>query len=126
MASRFDRDDKAAGPIVTAIGPRGFTVDGGIYPALLLTPERADGWDHPALVDLTIDDLAPLLALNPAPEFIVLGTGAAMAFAPKSLRKALAARGVGIEAMDSRAAARTWGMLRAEGRWIAAAIMRLG
>ena len=32
-------------------------------------------------------------------------------------------QGIGIEAMDGRAAARTWGLLRAEERWIAAAIM---
>ena len=31
----------------------------------------------------------------------------------------------GVEALASRAAARTWGMLRGEGRWIAAAIMPL-
>jgi uncharacterized protein len=66
-----------------------------------------------------------LLALTPPPEFILLGTGSAMAFAPPSLVRQLEARGIGIEAMDSRAAARTWGMLRAEERWIAAALMPL-
>jgi uncharacterized protein len=39
--------------------------------------------------------------------------------------KALDERGFAIEAMDSRAAARTWGVLRAEGRWIVAALMPL-
>jgi uncharacterized protein len=36
------------------------------------------------------------------------------------------ARGLGVEAMDSRAAARAWGVLRAEGRWIVAALLPLG
>jgi uncharacterized protein len=122
---RFDRVPGADGPLVQAIGPKGFTVDGGIYPGLLLTPVRAEGWSPPPLADLMVADLEPLLRLEPAPEFILLGTGTTMAFAPRPLVSALEARGIGVEAMDSRAGARTWGVLRAEGRWIAAALMPL-
>jgi uncharacterized protein len=121
----WDRDARASGPVVQRFSSRGFVVDGGAYEGLLLTPERADGWQAPPLAELAIEHLAPLLALTPPPEFILLGTGSAMAFAPPSLAKQLEARGIGIEAMDSRAAARTWGMLRAEERWIAAALMPL-
>jgi uncharacterized protein len=120
---RWDRDPKAPGPLVQGFSGRGFSVDGGVYEGLLLTPERADGWDAPPLAELTIEHLAPLLALQPPPEFILLGTGATMSFAPRALVRALDERGIGIEAMDSRAAARTWGVLRAEERWIAAALM---
>jgi uncharacterized protein len=106
-------------------GPGGGAVDGGIYRALLLTPESASEWEAPALADLDVAHLAPVLALDPPPEFLILGTGPAMAFAPRRLVEALETRGIGIETMDSRAAARTWGLLRAEERWIAAAIMPL-
>ena len=122
---RFDRDPSPHGPVVQGFRPEGFVVDGGVYTALLLTPERADGWQAPPLAALTIDHLAPLLALVPPPEFLLLGTGATMAFPPKRLVADLEARDIGIEAMDSRAAARTWGMLRGEDRWIAAALMPL-
>ena len=122
---RWDRDPQASGPIVQGVGPRGFTVDGGIYPGLILTPKRADGWDPPALEALTIADVEPALGLQPQPEFLLLGTGATMRFPPRSLVRALDERGIGIESMDSRAAARTWGVLRAEDRWIAAALMPL-
>jgi len=122
---RFVRDPKAPGPVVQGVGPRGFTVDGGIYPGLLLTPVRADGWAPPALEALGIADLEPLLSLQPPPEFVLLGTGATMRFPPRALVKALDERGIGIESMDSRAAARTWGVLRAEDRWIAAGLMPL-
>lgn len=125
MASRFDRDPRASGPVVQGFTERGFSVDGGVYGGLLLTPKRADEWLAPALAQLGIDDLEPLLALDPPPEFILLGTGAATAFPPRNLVRALEERGLGIEAMDSRAAARTWGMLRGEERWIAAALMPL-
>jgi uncharacterized protein len=125
MAPRFDRDPAAGGPVVQGFAGGGFSVDGGVYRALLLTPVEAAEWDPPALAELGVDHFAALLALDPAPEFLILGTGRAMAFPPRGLVRALEDRGIGVEAMDSRAAARTWGMLRAEERWIAAAIMPL-
>jgi uncharacterized protein len=125
MAPRFERDRAAAGPTVQGFAGGGFTVDGQTYQGVMLTPERALGWEAPPLAELTADALEPVLALEPPPEFLILGTGAATAFPPPALRRALEARGIGVEAMDSRAAARTWGVLRAEERWIVAAIMPL-
>jgi uncharacterized protein len=125
MASRFDRAPKASGPVVQGFVGRGFSVDGGVYEGLLLTPKRADEWRAPPLAELSVEDLEPVLSLNPPPEFLLLGTGPVMAFPPRDLVAALDARGIGVEAMDSRAAARTWGMLRGEERWIAAALMPL-
>ena len=120
---KSDRDSE--GPVISGFSGRGFRVDGGVYEGLLISPERADGWAPPPLAILGESDLAPLLALDPKPEFIVLGTGSAMARPPASLIAALSARGVGIDFMDSRAAARLWGVLRAEKRWIAAALYPL-
>lgn len=119
------RSKAAPGPLVQRLSADGFSVDGTIYGAVLLTAEQAIAWDPPALAELAPDHLSPLLALDPPPEFLILGTGAAMAFPPRGLVAALEARGIGLEAMDSRAAARTWGLLRGEGRWIAAALMPL-
>ena len=126
MAQRFERDPAARGPVVQGFSGTGFSVDGGVYRALLLTPAGAREWDAPPRVEeLALADLADLLALDPAPEFLILGTGPATGFPPRPLVRALEERGIGVEAMDSRAAARTWGMLRGEERWIAAAIMPL-
>lgn len=123
MAPRFDRDPQAPGPVVQGFVRGGFSVDGNVYRGLMLTPESAREWSPPALSGLTVGELEPLLGMDP--EFVILGTGPTMAFPPPPLARALEARGIGLEAMDSRAAARTWGMLRAEERWIAAAIMPL-
>ncbi|WP_114953149.1 Mth938-like domain-containing protein [Sphingosinicella terrae] len=125
MAPSFQRSRPASGPLVQGFAGGGFSVDGKVYPALLLTPERAAAWTPPLLAELRPEDLQPLLDLSPAPEFILVGTGPAMAFPPRTLVRELEKRGIGVEAMDSRAAARTWGLLRAEERWIAAAIMGL-
>jgi uncharacterized protein len=115
---RMDRE-KTDGPMISAIGRAGFKVDDGYYTALSISPERADGWEPPAF------DVAALLALDPAPEFLLLGTGSTLRQPPLAFKRAVEKRGFGIEAMDSRAAARAWAVLRGEGRWIVAALYPL-
>ncbi len=122
---KAERTAAAPGPLVQGFAGRGFRVGGVTYEGVLLTPEAASAWAAPALAALTEAAVAPLLALSPAPEFILLGTGAASAFPSRAFVAALEERGIGVEAMDSRAAARTWGLLRGEGRWIAAALLPL-
>ena len=122
---KAERAPAAPGPLVQGFAGRGFRVDGASFEAVLLTPEAASAWDSPALAALAEGDVAPLLALSPPPEFILLGTGETLAFPPRAFTAALEERGIGVEAMDSRAAARAWGLLRGEGRWIAAALMPL-
>jgi uncharacterized protein len=117
---KIDRDPSAPGPIVHGFGPRGFRIEQGYYPALLLTPSSAYGWEPPAFEAL--DTAALESILTPKPEFLLLGTGARLRRAPPALAAASNALGLGIEVMDSRAAARAWGVLRGEGRPIAAAL----
>lgn len=125
---RIDRE-RGAGPVVTGLSPRGFKVRAGafegIYTALTITPEAVAAWNPPPLGALTPDDLAPLLALSPLPEFILLGTGPTLLRAPPAFVAAVEAAGTGVEAMDSRAAARAWAVLRGEDRWIAGALYPL-
>jgi uncharacterized protein len=117
---RMDRA-RTDGPVVSGLSSQGFRVDDNIYRALAITPVRADGWEPPAIEALDLAALAPVLGLDPPPEFVLLGTGTALIRPPVPLIRSLEARGIGVEAMDSRAAARAWGMLRSEGRWIAGA-----
>jgi uncharacterized protein len=122
---RWEQDERAPGPIVQGFTAGGFSINGRVYQAALLTPEHAQIWTPPPLSDLTLDQLEPLFSAGRLPEFVILGTGKTMAFPPRTLVRDIESRGLGVEAMDSRAAARTWGMLRGEGRWIAAALMPL-
>ncbi|MDB5692249.1 MAG: hypothetical protein JWO81_1312 [Alphaproteobacteria bacterium] len=124
--AKLGQDPAPAGPVVTAFAAGGgFSVQGEIYEGIFLTPERAFAWSPPAISVLAIADLEPVLALDPPPEFVLLGTGRRLGFPPRTLTRALEERGIGLEAMDSRAAARTWGLLRGEERWIVAALMPL-
>ena len=125
-ALAFERSPAPRGPVVQGLSADGFRIDGRTYAAALLTPEGAAAWvDAPALEALTPKHVEAVLAIEPQPEFLILGTGAAQAFPPRAFVRALEERGIGVEAMDSRAAARTWGMLRAEERWIVAALLPL-
>jgi uncharacterized protein len=124
-APRFEPAPPPAGPRVQGFTGRGFRIGGQAYEGVLLTPDRALAWRAPALAALAMADVAPALAIDPPPEFLLFGAGPVMAFPPRAFVAALEARGIGVEAMDSRAAARTWGLLRGEGRWIAAALMPL-
>ena len=117
---KLDRSPRAAGPVITGFAGAGFRIDGQPTDGgVLLTPEWWRPWDG----ELTEATLEPLAAI--APEFILIGTGPALVRPPRGLIAALDARGIGVEAMDSRAAARAWGVLRGEDRWIAAALRAL-
>jgi uncharacterized protein len=122
---KAERTPAAPRPLVQGFAGRHFRVGGVTYEAVLLTPGATMAWSAPALDALIAADLALLLAVHPAPEFILLGTGPVLRRPSPALVAALDTQGIGLEAMDSRAAARTWGLLRGEGRWIAAALLPL-
>lgn len=129
--AEFTQDPRASGPVITGFTPRGFKLDGDnlgqrrVDGSLVLTPVSAMPWDAPAIETMDISAMDQVLALDPPPEFVLLGTGSAMAHPPRAFIRAMEERGIGVEVMDSRAAARAWGILRSEERWIAAAIMGL-
>ena len=120
---RIAEEQRGAGPIVTGFGPGGFKVGEARYRAVLLTVVVAQDWAPPLLRELTAADLQ--LLLDARPEFLLLGTGATLRRPSPALAQALDAQGVGLELMDSRAAARAWGVLRGEGREVGAALYPL-
>ncbi len=86
----------------------------------LTSDEILDGWCDRAVAELRVEDFAALLQTNP--EIVILGTGKSNVFAPRELVFALARRSVGLEVMDTKAAARTFNVLAGEGRQIAAVL----
>lgn len=120
---RITRDPTAPGPIVRGFAATGFRVGEIAYPALILSPDWHEPWSPPPFKLLAPESVAALV--DEAPEFLLLGTGANLRRAPAAFVAALEARGLGVEVMDSRAAARAWGVLRTEGRKICAALYPL-
>jgi uncharacterized protein len=56
-------------------------------------------------------------------EFVLLGVGPYPAPAPRAVREALQRAGMGLEVMDTAAAARTYNVIVGQGRRIAAALL---
>ena len=61
--------------------------------------------------------------LELSPEVVLLGTGDCQRMPPAELYAAFAARGIGLEVMDNRAACRTYNVLLGEYREVAVALM---
>lgn len=102
---------------VEGYGPGFFRIAGLVrHGPVLVQPAGVGDWGG-------FDDLAPLLALAGATDVLFCGTGAAPAHVPRPLREALEAAGIGVEAMATPAAARTYNVCLSEGRRVAAALL---
>ena len=88
---------------------------------VVVSPQTVMEWRVSGFEALTAEDFGFVAALKP--EIMILGTGAAQRFPRPDLTCALAATGVGVEVMDSRAACRTYNILATEGRKVVAAIL---
>lgn len=69
------------------------------------------------------DDTAAPLTLVGRIDVLFVGTGTGIAHVPAAFREALEAQGIGVEAMASPAAARTYNVLLGEGRRVAVALI---
>jgi len=78
-------------------------------------------WPVHSAAALRWEDLQ--VVLEHEPDIILLGTGAAQVFPPFSIPAELSRRRVGFEAMDTAAACRTFNVLLAEDRRVAAALI---
>lgn len=111
---------------VTSYG-RGYVAINGVRHerSLVVLPDRivAD-WNVPDLESLTPADICAVAALKP--ELVLLGTGDQLRFPDSSLLAAFAKAGIGAEIMDTAAACRTYNILAAEGRTVAAALIISG
>jgi uncharacterized protein len=89
--------------------------------SVALTPEEILGvWPSTPIAALTIADFAGIFATRP--EIVLLGTGSSNVFPPRELTFAFARNGVGLEVMDTAAAARTFNVLANESRRVAAVL----
>ena len=112
-------------PSIDAFGDGGFRLDGERHEgSLLIVGDVAQAWPVAGPADLTVDALKPVFDAGRAEvEFLLLGVGARSALPPRAIREALLAAGMGLEFMDTPAAARLYNVLTAEGRRLAAALI---
>ena len=116
----------AAGPIglntFTGYGAGYVAVNGERHESsVIVLPERIIPWPAKAFSSLGPDDFAVFLALGV--EIVILGTGPRQRFPHPRLTAALAQARIGLEVMDVQAACRTYNILVAEERKVAAALL---
>ncbi|MEO0500246.1 MAG: Mth938-like domain-containing protein [Pseudomonadota bacterium] len=116
----------AGSPRITAVRGGRFVVgDEAQEGGFLIWPDGVTPVTARTVDQLGESDFAPLSGLDIPRDVVLIGSGATMAWPDTALLKHLRDEGLGPEVMDSRAAARTYNLLLAEERAVAALILPL-
>jgi uncharacterized protein len=91
--------------------------------SILCLPSGIHAWPPAGADEIDAASLAPVLAEKDALDLLLLGTGPRQQLPSGALRRAFTEAGIGLEAMDTGAACRTYNVLLAEGRPVAAALI---
>jgi uncharacterized protein len=109
---------------IDAYGNGGFRFAGMSHlGSLLVLPSGMHRWDVSDVTTLKPTDFDPVFNEAADIEFLLLGTGPAMARPPKEITAAFAERNIPIDFMNTGSAVRTYGVLLAEKRKVAAAFI---
>ena len=109
--------------IFSGYGPGYVVVNNKKYENSMITmPDKIiEDWQASTVEKLTEEHFKLLIPYEP--EIILLGTGATLRFPSPLVTKNLLESKIGIEVMDTNAACRTYNILMAEGRNVAAALL---
>lgn len=110
--------------VILSYGGGGFRIAGASHiGSVLVLPGRTRAWPVTAMAELMVETLAPLWEEGAAVEVLLIGTGPRTVLLPPPLRAALKERGIVADVMATGAACRTFNVLLAEDRRVAAALM---
>ncbi|MEN8216733.1 MAG: Mth938-like domain-containing protein [Pseudomonadota bacterium] len=98
------------------------TINEKVYTdSIIVMPEYLSDWAVESFEMLEEAHFQALSALRP--EVVLLGTGQKIRFPAPALLASLTNEGIGVEVMNTQAACRTYMILMAEGRAVAAALL---
>ena len=100
----------------------GVTHDGSV----IVFSNRTLAWPVAGIGEMTMDSLLPIVDARESLEIVLIGCGARLTQVPAELRRALRQSGLAVELMDTGAACRTYNVLAAEDRRVAAALIAVG
>ena len=119
---KLHADTPTALNTVTAYGPGFIEINKVRHTsAVLLAPDRVEPWAVASFEALGEADFERVRALNP--EVALLGTGTRQRFPHPRLSRVLSEARIGLEVMTTAAACRTYNILMAEERRVAAALL---
>jgi len=109
--------------IIERYAASGFRVSGVIYRGpVLVFPERTVPWEAASAANLSLDTLSPVVE-HGGIQVLLLGLGNSTRAIPTELRRALRSHRIALEPMTTAAACRTYNVLIAEDRRVAAALI---
>ncbi len=91
--------------------------------SVIVFPDKSLRWDVADAAEIALDSLDHILRRRLEVEVLLIGTGARMVPTAPALRSEMRRAGISVEPMDTGAACRTFNVLLAEGRPIAAALI---
>ena len=91
--------------------------------SLLILPSGIYGWAVGGMEELSATSFLPVFAERGEMELMLLGTGAAQLWPDPGIRQAFADNALVLECMDTGAAVRTYNVLLADSRRVAAALI---
>jgi uncharacterized protein len=109
---------------IDAYGNGGFRFAGMSHRgSLLCLPTGMFAWPVTVPAEITMESLAPVFAVADDIDVLLIGVGPDVAAIPRELREALRERRVIVEAINTGSAIRTYNVLLAEERAVAAALI---
>ena len=107
-------------------GDGGFRIGGERYEgSVIVAPEQVWPWTVSKLVQLTAKSITAVLAAEPPIELLLIGSGTRVDRVPGDVRDILRARAIIVDSMETGAACRTYNVLMAEERRVAAALIAI-
>lgn len=111
-------------PPIDAYGNGGFRfADMSHRGSIILLKSGVYGWPVTSMAELSVSSFERVFAEADEIEFLLLGCGEEIVLPSESVRAAFADRGIGLEFMATGAAARTYNVVLAEQRAVAAALI---
>ncbi len=110
--------------IIKSYGDGGFTINEERYEgSILLLPDRVTTWPIAEFMHIEQATIQEIIDLTEEIELLLLGCGAVQEFLDPGIKRLLSQRKIPSETMDTGAACRTYNVLLAEGRQVAAALI---
>ena len=110
--------------MIQAYGCGGFRISGVDHRgSVIVFPTRTVSWEATMLAEATEENLARVATAGADVALLLIGAGRAPGVLAPELRKSLRGSGIVAEVMDTGAACRTFNVLMAEERRVAAALI---
>lgn len=117
---------KEGAQIIQGYADGGFRVSGQVFdkPIVVFQDKTFEWGASNDVKSLSQDDFSLLFDALDSVDVVLLGTGKTLVFPDPKLKNSLKEKGLHVEVMDTGAACRTFNVLVAEGRRVAAALLQ--